>query len=342
MPLLKKVKTEDAVGLVVGHDMTKTIPGVYDGPRFRRGDIIKKEDITELLGMGKEHIYIIEKEEDQVHEEEAAIRIAKAIAGKNLTTTAPRQGRVNMKATVDGIIKINKPLLYEIHEIEDIIIATRHNNVTCKTGEIIAGTKIIPLFTSEDKLKKLESLCKDKGKVVDVIPFLPKKVGMIITGNEIFKGITEDKFAAVMRRKIEKLGSSVNSEVVVPDDEDIIAKAILDMKEKGCDVIITCGGLSVDPDDVTAEGVEKSGARIISYGVPVMPGAMVLVAELGDIPILGAPGAVIFKKTTIIDVLMPRMLAGDKITRQDIVELAHGGMCLDCDECVFPLCPFGK
>jgi molybdenum cofactor synthesis domain-containing protein len=340
--LLKKVKTEDAVGLVIGHDMTKTVPGVYDGPRFRRGDVIKKEDISELLSMGKEHIYIIENEEDQVHEEEAAIRIAKAISGRNLTATAPRQGRVNLKATVDGIIKINKPLLYEIHEIEDIIIATRHNNMTCKAGEIVAGTKIIPLFTSEDNLKKLEELCKNKGKVVDVLPFLSKKVGMIITGNEIFKGITEDKFAAVMRKKIEKLGSAVISEVIVPDDEDIIAKAVLDMKAKGCDFIITCGGLSVDPDDVTTEGVEKSGAKIISYGVPVMPGAMVLVAELGDIPILGAPGAVIFKKTTIIDVLMPRMLAGDRITRADIIELAHGGMCLDCEECVFPVCPFAK
>ncbi len=340
--MLKKVKTEDAVGLVVGHDMTKTVPGVYDGPRFRRGDVIKSEDIPELLSMGKEHIYVIEQEENLVHEEEAAIRIAKAIAGKNLKITDPRQGRVNMKATLDGLIKINKPLLYEIHNIEDIIIAARHNNVTCKAGEIVAGTKIIPLFTSEDNLVKLEDLCKDKGKVVDVLPFIPQKVGMIITGNEIFKGITEDKFANVMRKKIENLGSAVISEVIVPDDEDIIAKAILDMKNKGCDVIVTCGGLSVDPDDVTVEGVEKSGAKIISYGVPVMPGAMVLVAELGDIPILGAPGAVIFKKTTILDVLLPRVLAKDKITRQDIIELAHGGMCLDCEECVFPVCPFGK
>ncbi len=340
--MLKKVKTEDAVGLVVGHDMTKTIPGVCDGPRFRRGDVIKQEDIPELLGMGKEHIYVIEKDEDRVHEEEAAIRIAKAVAGDNLIFSDPRQGRVNMKATVDGVIKINKPLLYEIHSIEEIIIATRHNNVTCKAGEIVAGTKIIPLFISEDNLKKLEELCQRKGKVVDVIPFISKKVGIIITGNEIFKGITEDKFADVMRKKIEKLGSAVISEIIVPDDEDIIAKAVLDMKEKGCEVIITCGGLSVDPDDVTAEGVAKSGAKIISNGVPVMPGAMVLVAELGDIPILGAPGAVIFKRTTIIDVLLPRMLAGDKISRQDIIELAHGGMCLDCDECVFPVCPFGK
>jgi molybdenum cofactor synthesis domain-containing protein len=340
--LLKKVKTEEAVGLVVGHDMTKTVPGVYDGPRFRRGDVIKSEDIPELLSMGKEHIYVIEQEENLVHEEEAAVRIAKAVASKNLTLTDPRQGRVNMKATVDGVIKINKPLLYEIHHIDDIALTTRHNNVTCKAGEIVAGTKIIPLFTAEDNLKRLEDLCKEKGKVVDVLPFVPLKVGMVITGNEIFKGITEDKFANVMRKKIENLGSTVISEVIVPDDEDIIAQAILDMKNKGCDVIVTCGGLSVDPDDVTAEAVEKSGATIISYGVPVMPGAMVLIAELGDIPILGAPGAVIFKKTTILDVLLPRILAKDKITRQDIIELAHGGLCLDCEECVFPICPFGK
>jgi len=173
--LLKKVKTEDAIGLVIGHDMTKTIPGVYDGPRFRRGDVIKRDDIPELLSMGKEHIYVIEKEEDQVHEEEAAIRIAKAISGKNLKITEPRQGRVNLKATVDGLVKINKPLLYEINSIEDIIVAARHNNVTCREGEIVVGTKIIPLFTSENTIKRLEEICKNKGQVVDVLPFLEKK-----------------------------------------------------------------------------------------------------------------------------------------------------------------------
>jgi len=340
--LLKKVKTENAVGLVIGHDMTKTIPGVCDGPRFRRGDVIKQEDIPELLSMGKEHIYIIEKDANFVHEEEAATRIATAIAGENLKFTAPRQGRVNMKATVDGIIKINKPLLYEIHSITDIIIATQHNNVTCKEDAIVAGTKIIPLFTTEENIQKLEALCKEKGHVVSVMPFLNKKVGVIITGNEVYKGITEDKFADIMRKKVEKYGSTVIGETIVPDDEDIIAKAILDMKNRGSEVMILCGGLSVDPDDVTAEGIEKSGAQIISYGVPVMPGAMALVAELDGIPIIGAPGAVIFKRTTIIDALLSRMLAGDKITRQDIVELSHGGMCLECDECIFPVCPFAK
>jgi len=340
--LLKKVKTEEAVGLVVGHDMTKTVPGVCDGPRFRRGDVIKQEDIPELLSMGKEHIYVIEKEEAQVHEEEAAIRIAKAVADENLIITDPRQGRVNIKTTMCGLIKINKALLYEANAIQDVIVVTRHNNVICKEGEIVAGAKIIPLFTAEDNIKKLEELCKNGGEIVKVLPFLKKKVGLIITGNEIFKGRTEDKFSTIMHNKVEKLGAVITHEVIIPDDEDIIANAVLDMKNKDCEVIITCGGLSVDPDDVTVEGVQKSGANIIANGVPVMPGAMVLVAELGDVPILGAPGAAIYKKTTIIDILLPRLIAGDRITSRDVIELAHGGMCLECKNCVFPVCPFGK
>ncbi len=340
--MLKKVKTEDAVGLVIGHDMTKIIPGEFHGPRFRRGHVIKQEDVPELLSMGKEHIYVIEEEEDWVHEEEAALRIGKAVCGVNLELGKPKQGRVNISSTVDGVLKVNKSLLYEINSIEGMILATWHNNVICRPGSIIAGTKIIPLYTSEAKMKVLEDLCKEKGEVLKVLPFKNRKVGIVITGSEVFKGRIKDRFSNVMCKKVEILGSTVHHQVIVPDDEDIIGQALIDMKDKGCEVIILCGGLSVDPDDVSVEGTQKSGAKIISYGVPVMPGAMVLIAELGDIPILGAPGAVIFNKTTIIDVLLPRMLAGDKITRQDIIELAHGGLCLDCEECVFPVCPFAK
>jgi len=212
--------------------------------------------------MGKEHIYVIEKEEDQVYEEEAAIRIAEAISGKNLKITEPRQGRVNLKATVDGLVKINKPLLYEINSIEDIIVAARHNNVTCRQGEIVVGTKIIPLFTSENTIKRLEELCKNRGQVVDVLPFLQKKVGIIITGNEIFKGITEDKFGAIMHRKVEKLGSLVIHQVIVPDDEDIIAQAVLDMKHKGCDVIITCGGFRLTLTTLPLKVFRKAEQRL--------------------------------------------------------------------------------
>jgi molybdopterin biosynthesis enzyme len=188
----------------------------------------------------------------------------------------------------------------------------------------------------------VEELCQRHGKVLKVMPFGKKKVGVIVTGSEIFKGRTKEEFGEVFRRKVEALGSVINHHIIVPDDEGLIAQAIAEIRAKGSEVIVVCGGLSVDPDDVTVEGVKRSGAKIVSYGAPVMPGAMFLYAVLEDIPILGAPGSVIFNKTTIIDIILPRVLAGDEITREDIVELGHGGLCLDCGECPFPLCPFCK
>ncbi len=340
--MLKKVKLEEAIGMTIGHDVTKVVPGEFKGAAFRRGHTLKREDIPELLSMGKEHIYIIEEEEGEVHEEEAALRIAEAVAGSEFELSKPREGKINIKSSISGLLKINKSLLGEINSIPNISLATLHENTNCRPGTIVAGTKIIPLYIAEDRLKKIEELCRNKGKVFQIIPFKEKKVGIVITGNEIYKGRIKDKFGDYLKNKVEPLGSVINHHTIVPDDEDIIASAILEMRDKGSEVIFVCSGLSVDPDDVTVEGVKKSGAKIISYGAPVMPGAMFLLAMLGDIPILGAPAAVIFNDTTIIDVILPRVLAGEEISRQDIIDMGHGGLCLDCADCIYPICPFCK
>ena len=338
--MLKKVKVDEAIGMALGHDVTKVIPGKFKGPAFRRGHIIKLEDVPELLNMGKEHIYIIEEEEGEVHEEEAAFRIARAVSGPEMKLTGPREGRINIESSAMGLLKVNQPLLKEINSIPDVVLATRHDNTVCQPGMVIAGTKIIPLYIPEASLNRLEELCQRKGKVLKVIPFKAKKVGVVITGNEVFKGRIKDKFGETIRGKVEPLGAIINHQTIVPDDEGFIARAVLEMRDRGSEVIFACGGLSVDPDDVTVEGVAKSGAKIISYGAPVMPGAMFLFALLGDIPILGAPAAVIFNETTIIDVILPRVLAGVSVSREDIIDLGHGGLCLDCDACAYPVCPF--
>lgn len=340
--MLKKVKLDKAIGLTIGHDMTKVIPGKFKGPMFRRGHVITKDDLPELRLMGKEHIYVIEEEEGLIHEEEAALRIAKTVSGSDMKLTSPKEGRVNIVCTQHGLLKVNKALLKEINSIGDIVLATLHENTVCQPETIIAATKINPLHIAEAKLERLEEICQKQGKVVEVIPFKEKKVGVIVTGNEIFNGLIEDKFGEILQKKVEALGSVVNHQTVVPDDEELIGQAVNDMAARGSDIIITAGGLSVDPDDVTLEGVEKSGARIVSYGAPVMPGAMLLYAELGDVPVLGAPGAVIFNPTTVIDLVLPRILVGERITREDIIEMGHGGLCLNCDGCTFPVCPFGK
>ncbi len=340
--MLKKVKLEEAIGLAIAHDMTKVIPGKFKGPYFRRGHIIRQKDIPELISMGKKHIYVIEEEEGRVHEEEAAFRIAKAVSSPGMQLTSPKEGRVNIKSTTHGLLKVNRALLKEINSITEVVLATLHDNTVCQPGTVVAGTKITPLYISEAKLNMVEELCQKQSKVLQVIPFKTKKVGIIVTGNEVFEGRIKDNFSDTIKKKVEALGSVVNHQIIVPDDEELIGQAIDEMRAKGSEVIVVAGGLSVDPDDVTVEGVEKSGAEIISYGAPVMPGAMFLYAELEGIPILGAPGAVIFNQTTIIDLILPRVLAGEKISREAIIELGHGGLCLDCDGCTFPICPFGK
>jgi len=340
--MLRKVKLDEAVGLVLGHDVTKVVPGKFKGPVFRRGHVIQKEDLPELLSIGKEHVYIIELGEGEVHEEEAALRIASAIGGAGIEFSQPREGRVNLKAKAHGLLKINIDLLKKINSLEEILIATLHNNTVCHPGMIVAGTKIVPLFTTEAKLGEVKKICQGEGKIVEIKPIQKKKVGIVITGNEIYKGITKDKFGEVIRKKCEALGSTVNHQVIVPDNADIIAQAIREAQSKGSEVIVVCGGLSVDPDDVTVEGVRKSGADIISYGAPVMPGAMFLYAILDDMPILGAPAAVSHNPATIFDLVLPRALCGEILRREDIIELGHGGLCLNCEKCSFPLCPFGK
>jgi hypothetical protein len=340
--MLKKIKVEEAIGMALGHDVTKVVPGEFKGPRFRRGHIIGPEDVPELLNMGKEHVYIIEEEEGEVHEEEAALRIARAVSGPEMKLTSPKEGRVNIESGIVGLLKVNKSLLKEINSIQDVVLATRHDNSVCQPGMVIAGTKIIPLYITDARLRRVEELCQSQGKVLSILPFRARKVGVVITGNEVFKGRIKDKFGDIIKGKVEPLGSVINHQTIVPDNEDLISRAVLEMRDRGSEVIFVCGGLSVDPDDVTVEGVAKSGARIVSYGAPVMPGAMFLFALLGDIPILGAPAAVIFNETTIIDIILPRVLAGMPVSREDIIGLGHGGLCLDCDACAYPICPFCK
>jgi hypothetical protein len=340
--MLKKINVAEAVGMVLGHDITKVIPGQFKGPAFRRGHVIQSEDIPELLSLGKEHIWIMELAEGEVHEEEAAIRISRAIGSAGIEFSSPKEGRVNLLAKIQGLLKINTQLLKDINSLEEILVSTLHDNTVCQPDRIVAGTKIVPLFTTEAKVHEVENICRKSGKVIEIQPFPQKKIGVVITGSEVFKGLIQDKFGEVIRKKCEALGSAINHQTIVPDDADTIALAIQEAKTMGSEIIVVCGGLSVDPDDVTVEGVRRSGANIISYGAPVMPGAMFLYAILEDVPVLGTPAAASHNPTTIFDLILPRVLCGERLVREDIIELGHGGLCLNCAKCTFPVCPFGK
>jgi hypothetical protein len=340
--MIKKVRVEEAIGMTLAHDLTKVVPGGFKGPAFKRGHVITKEDIPELLDIGKEHVFVLNLTQGQVHEEEAAIRIAKAVMGQGLGHSLPSEGRVNLKTTAAGLIKINVPALDKINLLGDIIIATVHNNTVCKENATVAGTRIIQLYTSEEKLTQMEQIAIINKPVITLTPMKLKKIGMIVTGNEVFKGRIKDGFSPILHKKIEALGCMVNNEEIVPDDPDVIARKIRAFKAKGSEVILCCSGMSVDPDDVTPQGIRKSGAEIRFYGLPVLPGAMFLYAKLGNTHILGVPACVLHAPSTAFDVLFPIVLTGEELTFEGTRGLGHGGLCLKCDECKYPVCPFCK
>jgi len=338
----QKIAVEDAVGMTLAHDLTKVIPGKYKGVPFPRGHVIGEEDVPRLLDMGKRYIYVLELLEGEIHEEDAARRIATAVAGPGLELEGPKEGRINLKTGSFGLLKLNSDLVEEINMIDDVVLSTLSNHAVCPEGTMVAGTKIVPLYTQEDNIRTVEELCRKQGKAVDLVPFEKKKIGVVITGSEVFEGRIKDKFGDIIASKVEPFGSEIIKTEIVPDDPDVIGRAIGDMHAAGSEIIVVCGGLSVDPDDVTKEGVAASGATIISYGSPVLPGAMFLYATLRDIPVVGAPACVLYDKATVFDLVMPLVLAGERVERRDIARMGEGGLCLRCPHCTFPVCPFGK
>ena len=339
---MKKIKIEDAVGMVLGHDVTQIIPGKYKGPRFKRGHRIRQGDIPEFLKIGKEHIYVMDLKSGIIHEDDAALRLGKALSGKNIKMTGPSEGKVTFHSKIKGILKINLPLLHRINLSGNIILSTLHRYAPCTPGMAIGATRIISLIAPEREIEKIENWCKKGGPVIEILPYRKVNIGVVVTGNEFFKGRTEDRFDDRVGRKIIDFGSRVVMKRVVPDDAYQISKALAELKGEPIDMIVVTGGLSVDPDDVTRAGVKKAGTKIIFYGTPVLPGAMFLYGMLGEKPVLGLPACVFYHSATLFDILFPRILAGEVLTRREISLLGHGGFCQSCDPCHFPACPFGK
>lgn len=339
---MKAVKVEDAVGMVLAHDLTKIIPGEFKGAAFKKGYIIKEEDIDMLKSMGKNNVFIMELDENTIHEEEAAIRIAKAAAGDGLYLTEPAEGKVNLKADINGLLKINLEALEEINSIDMIVLATLHNNTMVEKDKLVAGTKIIPLTIDKSKVEEVEDICKKVGSVISVKPVKSMKVGIVVTGTEVYEGRIKDKFAPVLAGKVEKYGCSLIGTKFAPDNIDMIQEAVNSLINDGAEIIMTSGGMSVDADDVTPNAIKGLADRVITYGSPVLPGAMFMLAYKGDVAILGVPACGMYHKITVLDHVFPRVIAGDVLTRKDLASLAHGGLCQACEVCHYPICPFGK
>ncbi|CAM3423838.1 molybdopterin-binding protein [Brevibacillus invocatus] len=326
-PKMREVPVREAIGMMLPHDMTQILPGEFKGRLFKKGHVVTAEDIEPLLSIGKEHIYVLEMPEGFIHEEEAGIRIAQAVSGEGLTLTEPYEGKVSMKAAYKGLAKINEQAVHALNALEGIAFSTIYGDQVVQPGDTLAATRIIPLIMEEARIVELEQLAQTfAGPIVQVKPFLKKRVGLVTTGGEVFTGRIADKFGPAIRAKVEALGSEVVEQRFAPDDKEAIEKEIKWFLDQGVDLVLVTGGMSVDPDDRTPGAIAGVGAQVVRYGTPMLPGSMLLVSYYGEIPVLGLPGAVMHEPFTSFDVFLPRILAGERIEESDMTRLGYGGL----------------
>lgn len=350
---MKLIKTADAEGAVLCHDITQIIKGVTKDAVFRKGHVVTREDIPVLLSVGKDQLYVWEKEEGMLHENDAAEILCSMCMNNHMDRTGTKEGKIEVIAACDGLLKVDNAGLKAVNGFGQMMIASRHGNFAVQKGDKLAGTRIIPLVIEEEKMTaaKEAAMAATGGRpILELKPFVHKKVGIVTTGNEVFYGRIQDTFTPVIREKLAEFDSEVIDHVIWNDDDKKVTASILDMIEKGADIVICTGGMSVDPDDKTPLAIKNTGARMISYGAPVLPGAMFLLAyydvEDGENPrtvaIMGLPGCVMYAKRTVFDLMLPRVMADDPVTSEDLAALGQGGLCLNCPVCTFPNCGFGK
>lgn len=338
---MKMIKVQDAVGTILSHDVTQIIPGKFKGRAFKKGHVIREEDIEKLLSIGKEHVYVWEQEDGKLHENDAAIRLSDIIIGEGIAISKEiKEGKIEFFADRDGVLKIDTDSLFKLNSIGEIIVATIHNNTPIKKGEKLGATRVIPLVIDEEKILKAEELIKKK--IIWIEEIKPKKCVLVTTGNEVYHGRIKDAFLPVIERKLSYYGSEIVKQVILPDDKERITEEIVKAIEEKTDMVICTGGMSVDPDDVTPTAIKDCGGELVTYGAPVLPGAMFLLAYKDNMPIIGVPSCAMYARRTVLDLVLPRLLADEKLTIDDIVSYGHGGLCLDCKVCTFPHCSFGK
>lgn len=373
------VPVEEAVGMVLAHDITEIRPGEFKGRAFKKGHVIRPEDVEHLKRLGKERLYVLRIGPDEMHEDEAAYALAEALMGEGVQMQGPpKEGKINLVASRDGLLKVDVQRLKAFNMLGEVMCASLHNNTLVKKGQVVAGTRAIPLVVKksivEEAIRRLRrqkpegvpeksEIFQGRGAskgVFEIKELRRPRAGVVITGSEVYYGRIKDAFAPIIRQKIEAFGGEIVGLYYAPDDAEFIEARLRDLLNAGADLLITTGGMSVDPDDVTRFAIRRLGVKQMHYGSAVLPGAMFLVAYLEKselkrqdsaddikinstlIPIVGIPACGMYHRTTVFDLVLPRILAGEHIDREVLAEMGHGGLCLNCKECRWPVCPFGK
>lgn len=341
---MKLIKTQDAIGSVLCHDLTQIIKGVTKDAVFRKGHVVQPEDIPVLLSIGKEHLYVWEADENMLHENDAARILCDICKNDNMLESEVKEGKIELSAACEGLFKVDSKCLQLVNSFGQMMIATRHGNTPVRKGDKLAGTRIIPLVIEKEKMYTVQELCGEE-PILKLMPYKLKKAAVIATGSEVFTGRIKDTFTPVIEEKLSDYGVEVIYKQVLGDDPEAVTAAIKTAIDgKGAELVCCTGGMSVDPDDRTPLAIKNIGAEIISYGAPVLPGAMFLLAYYGEnrVPVMGLPGCVMYSKRTIFDLVLPRVIACDPVRADELAQLGEGGLCLNCKICTYPACGFGK
>lgn len=338
---MKLIRTEDAVGSVLCHDITQIIPGVVKDAVFRKGHVVTEEDIPVLLSVGKEHLYVWENEEGMLHENDAAEILRQVCQNEYMKASEAKEGKIELTAETDGLLKINREKLNAVNGMGQMVLASRHGNFPVRKGDKIVGMRVVPLVIEEEKMNRVKEICGDE-PIFKILPFKEMKAAIVTTGSEVYHGRITDKFTPVVESKLRECGVEVMGNTVCDDNSEMVTDAIRDWIGKGAQMVVCTGGMSVDPDDRTPLAIRNAADEVITYGAPVLPGAMFMLAYANDVPVMGLPGCVMYAKRTIFDLVLPRIVAGERLCAEDVSVLGEGGLCLNCEVCTFPNCGFGK
>jgi len=337
---VKKIEVEKAVGMTLCHDITAMKDG-FKGAMFKRGHVIREEDVPQLLDLGKKHIFIWEENAGEIHEEDCALRFAAMAQVEGAHYEGPSEGKVVLKADVRGMFRVDVKLQEQINAIGDITVSSLPDHYPVEAGDRIASMRIVPLVTQEEQIIAAEKMCEGR-KLFELLPYKEKKVGVMITGSEVYSGRIQDKFEPVIRRKLENFPAEILGVTICDDDLDMIMDAARGYMDQGAELLVFTGGMSVDPDDLTPTAIRSLAEEVITQGVPSQPGNMTTVAYNGPVVLCGVPGAAISQPTTVLDVLLPQIFTGEKFNKDDFINLGDGGLCQQCRPCHFPNCTFGR
>lgn len=328
------VPLEDAEGKILAHNLLSA-----DGRKlFNKGHLLTAADLQTLSRANFTTVIVAALDRTDLGENEAARRVGTAIAGSGVRVTAPGVGRANLIAEVAGPLCINVPLLNRLNNIDEgITIATLREHTLVQPGQLLALVKIIPFAIPAARVIDAESIARETSPAIWVRPLQPRSVALIVSGPETARERLLKEFSTPVEARIQKLGSALNSVRYVPHHADTIADALREQCEAGHGLILLAGvSAIIDRSDVVPTALTEAGGTVTHFGVPVDPGSLLMLGYLGEIPVVGTPGCIKSPKTNVIDWILPRLLAGERLTRADLVVMGHGGLLDDISERPMP------